>query len=96
MTVTVRFLPEGREVQVSRGATLISAVRGAGLPLASACRAEGLCGRCGVEVVDGAGALSPEDQDEQRAKRRNRIDPRMRLACRALVRANVTLRAHYW
>ena len=74
MHVTVRFLPEGREVQVTRGASLISAVRSAGLPMASACRAEGLCGRCGVEIVDGAGALSPEEPDEQSAKRRNRID----------------------
>jgi ferredoxin len=96
MTVTVRFLPEGREVQVPRGARLISAVRRAGLPLASACGAEGLCGRCGVEIVDGSETLSPEAADEQRAKRRNRIDPRMRLACRTRVRENVTLRALYW
>ena len=96
MPVTVRFLPEGREVQVPRGTRLISAVRSAGLPLASACGADGLCGRCGLEIVDGAGALSPEDADEQRAKRRNRVDPRMRLACRTRVRENITLRAHYW
>ena len=96
MSVTVRFLPDGREVRVPRGASLLAAVRSAGLPLASACRAEGLCGRCGVEIVEGADALSPEDAEEQRAKRRNRVDPRMRLACRARVHESVALRAHYW
>ena len=53
MPVTVRFQPEGREVRCRAARRLLDAVRSAGLPLASACGAEGLCGRCGLEILDG-------------------------------------------
>lgn len=96
MHVTVRFLPDGREVRVARGATLLDAARSAGMPLASACGADGLCGRCGLEVVEGLARLPAEDADEQRSKQRNRVDARLRLACRVRLAADATVRAPYW
>jgi ferredoxin len=94
--VTVRFEPAGIEVRVARGSTLLDAARRAGLPLASACGAEGLCARCGLEVLEGAEALGAEGEDERRSKQRNRIDPRQRLACRAVLGADARVRASYW
>jgi adenylate cyclase len=96
VSVTVRFQPSGREVRVPRGSTLLDAVRRADLPLASACGADGLCARCALEIVDGAASLAPQDEDERRAKRRNRVDGRLRLACRAVLADDATVRAPYW
>jgi ferredoxin len=96
MRVTVRFEPSGREVRVLRGTTLLEAARSAGLPLASACGADGLCARCGLEILDGAAALDIESEDERRSKRRNRVDPRQRLACRVILSADARVRASYW
>jgi ferredoxin len=96
MRVTVRFEPSGREVRVLRGTTLLEAARSAGLPLASACGADGLCARCGLEILDGAAALDAESEDEQRSKRRNRVDPRQRLACRVILSTDARVRASYW
>ena len=96
MRVTVRFEPSGREVRVLRGTTLLEAARSAGLPLASACGADGLCARCGLEILDGGAALEAEGEDERRSKRRNRIDPRQRLACRVILSADARVRASYW
>ena len=96
MRVTVRFEPSGHEVRVLRGTTLLEAARSAGLPLASACGAEGLCGRCGLEILEGGASLGAEDDEETRSKRRNRVDPRERLACRVILSADARVRASYW
>ena len=96
MDIQVRFPTRGRSVSVPSGTLLIDAVRSAELPIASACRADGLCGRCGVAIVAGAGEVAPESPEESRAKQRNRIDPRLRLACRIRVCADVSVTAPYW
>ena len=66
------------------------------LPLASACGADGICGRCALRVLTGAAALSAPDGNEAEVKRRNRIDPELRLACRAAVNGPVVVTASYW
>ncbi len=99
MSCAVRFVPSHgapRREAVRTGTTLLAAVRAAGLPLASACDARGLCGRCGLEVLGGAGALSAPDAREAEVLRRNRQTPGLRLACRARVAGNVVVRAPYW
>ncbi len=93
---TVSFLPSRRSVELAVGGTLHEAARQAGLPIASACGADGLCARCGVEVLDGAEHLPPETPAETRAKRRNRIASHLRLGCRAVPRGDVVVTTSYW
>jgi len=81
----IRFAPSGRQVEVPAGTPLDEAARRAGLPLASSCRGEGLCARCGVRILRGAPHVAAEDAAERDAKRRNRVDPELRLACRVTV-----------
>jgi len=83
-------------VRIEAGATLHDAVRSAGLPIASACGADGICGRCAVLVVAGAERLPPETAQETSVKRRNRVPAGQRLACRVAPRGDVTIRADYW
>jgi len=92
----VRFQPSGRCVEAPAGSTLLEAVLAAELPIARACSAEALCGRCGVRVLSGAGELEPESPAEQRGKQRNRISPELRLACQARLRGDVEVTALYW
>ena len=92
----IRFQPSGRELRVERGTTLLEAARRAGLPVASACGAAGICSRCGVRVLAGAQGLSPETELEARQKQRNRIDPSLRLACRAEAFGDVEVTTGYW
>jgi ferredoxin len=92
----VRFVPAEIEVEVPAGTTLLDAALAAGLPVARSCGADGVCARCGLRVVAGAGALSPEAPDETRIKQRNRIDAELRLACRATIHGDVVATALYW
>jgi 2Fe-2S ferredoxin len=96
MEAHVRFAPSGRSVRVPSGTTLFDAIRRAGLPLATACGAEALCGRCGVRVLAGAESLAPESAVEAAAKRRNRVAPALRLACLVTAAGELELTTDYW
>jgi uncharacterized 2Fe-2S/4Fe-4S cluster protein (DUF4445 family) len=88
--------PVTRQVRVAAGTPLLEAARCLGLPVARGCGGDGLCGRCGLEVLEGAAALSPESAEETRARRRNRGAEGLRLACRARAEGAVTATASYW
>jgi uncharacterized 2Fe-2S/4Fe-4S cluster protein (DUF4445 family) len=95
--VEVRFAPSGRRIRVPVGTSLLEAARRAGLPVASACGAEGLCGRCGMRVLGFASAGIPaESAAEVRVKRANRVDPSQRLSCRVHLRGDLEVTADYW
>jgi ferredoxin len=96
MRARIRFEPSGRTVEVVCGTLLLDAARQAGLPLARACGAEGICGRCGLTVLEGAERLAPQSPLEARAKRRNRVSDAMRLACRITVESDLVVTAPYW
>jgi ferredoxin len=96
MALRIHFLPSGRSVRVERGATLHDAVRRAGLPIASACGADGVCARCAVEVAEGGDRLPPESPEESDLKARNRVAAHHRLACRVAPTDDVTLTTPYW
>lgn len=78
------------------GTTLLEAVRKAGLPIASACGAGALCGRCGVRVLGGRPVPARESAAERDAKRRNRVDEGLRLACRVAVEGDLEVTTSYW
>ena len=52
-THKVTFLPDGRDVEVEEGTTLLQAAEKADVHLNSLCGGEGLCGECRVRVVSG-------------------------------------------
>lgn len=84
------------EVEVPSGTSVLRAATGAGMPIARACGANRVCGRCVVEVRRGLEVLSAEDRCELRTKTRNKLGSRARLACCARVRGDVEVTASYW
>lgn len=93
----VTFRPSARSIEVPAGSTILDAALAAGVPIARACGAEGLCARCGVRVLAGAEASVDEaNAAEVAACLRNRLDPALRLACCARVLGDVEVAAAYW
>ncbi len=76
--------------------TLLDVVHRAGLPLASGCGAQGMCGRCGVQILEGKEYLPSESPREREIKRANRIDPALRLSCALRPRGNLAITTAYW
>ncbi len=79
---------------MSAGTTLLEATRRAELPVASSCGADGVCARCGLEILEGRNSI--ERERERNIKERNRIDPKLRLACRVTISCDLTVTAPYW
>ena len=96
MECRILFLPSGLEARVAPGSNLLETARGAGLAVASACGADGICGRCGLEIVEGEDTLEPPSEREVRVRERNRIDPNLRLSCMLTVEGDLVVTAPYW
>jgi uncharacterized 2Fe-2S/4Fe-4S cluster protein (DUF4445 family) len=86
--VPVTFVPAGVTVWVETGSTVIDAARQAGVIIPVPCGGRGVCGKCGIKVLEGD--LSPADDVEKRGL--TAAPGRVRLACRARVDGPVSLR----
>jgi adenylate cyclase len=73
--------PDGREVVVPLGFTILEASRFAGIPHASVCGGRGRCSTCRVRVVRGAERLPLATVDELRVLGRVGAPAHVRLAC---------------
>jgi adenylate cyclase len=79
-SVTVSY-PDGRQVEVPRGTTLLEASRIGGIPHASVCGGRGRCSTCRVRVIRGGDRLPPASADEMKVLARVGASPGTRLAC---------------
>ncbi|MDP2233831.1 MAG: ASKHA domain-containing protein, partial [Actinomycetota bacterium] len=86
--VPVTFVPADATVWAAVGSTVLSAARSAGVIIAAPCGGRGVCGSCGVIVVDGA--LEPPDDIERSGL--SSAPSNIRLACRARISSAVVLR----
>lgn len=94
MSHRVRFLPADTGVQVESGSTLLEAAQAAGLPVASSCGADGMCGKCGLRITKGQ--AQPPGERELRVTEANRVGPGLRLSCMVVVCGDLTVTADYW
>jgi adenylate cyclase len=78
----VRFTyPDGRQVLVPRGLTVLEASRSAGIPHASVCGGRGRCSTCRVRISRGLESLPTATLEELRVLKRVGAPPNVRLAC---------------
>ena len=91
---TLRLEPKGLAIEVRKGTLLIDAIRSAGLPVARSCGDDLICALCGVRVLKGS--VSREKPVERESKRRNRIDPELRLSCALRVQDDLVVSTDYW
>jgi adenylate cyclase len=83
--------PDGRQVQVPRGFSVLEASRFAGIPHASVCGGRGRCSTCRVRVVAPLSALPPPSAAEQRVLERVGAPPNVRLACQLRPTADLSV-----
>lgn len=81
----VTFLPAGVTVECADGASLFDAGAKAGVTIETACVGKGTCGLCRVKVVEGADALTPYSDEEERHLGNLYHLTRIRLSCRTRI-----------
>ncbi|MCP4804438.1 MAG: 2Fe-2S iron-sulfur cluster binding domain-containing protein [Proteobacteria bacterium] len=88
----IRCEPSGREVEVEPGESVYAALRRVGVPIASTCEADGICGRCAIQVLHGA--LEPPSELETSTRLKQVVEGR--LACLVEPREDLTVTTSYW
>jgi len=92
----VVFTPSGKRGDFADGTSLLVAARALGVDLDSVCGGRGICGRCQIDIAEGAFAkhairsaadhASPWNAVEQRyADKRSALGPGRRLGCQARI-----------
>jgi adenylate cyclase len=83
--------PDGREVLVPRGFSVLEASRFAGIPHASVCGGRGRCSTCRVRIRAGFAALPMPGAGEKRVLDRVGAPPNVRLACQLRPAGNISV-----
>ncbi|MDP6567485.1 MAG: adenylate/guanylate cyclase domain-containing protein [Alphaproteobacteria bacterium] len=73
--------PDGQEVAVEPGASVLEASRMGGIPHASVCGGRGRCSTCRIKIADGLAVLPPAGEEEQKVLQRVGAPGGVRLAC---------------
>ncbi|MEO8035692.1 MAG: 2Fe-2S iron-sulfur cluster-binding protein [Acidobacteriota bacterium] len=90
------FAPLGLSAEAYPNETALDAARRAGAPLGNSCGGTGVCGRCRIQLVEGAEHLSAPTSLELCTAARRRFTEGERLACMAVVNGNCTVTTTYW
>jgi adenylate cyclase len=83
--------PDGREIRVPRGFSVLEASRFARVPHASVCGGRGRCSTCRVRVLSPTSGLPPPSAAEQRVLNRVGAPPNVRLACQLRPTADLSV-----
>jgi 2Fe-2S ferredoxin len=92
----IRFVKNFPEREVASGANLMEELLLAGLPVASSCHGDGICGKCRVRVISGMENLSPINALERMLRDRLRIPNEFRISCQSRVFGDVVVDTTYW
>ncbi len=66
-----------------------------GVPVASSCGGDGICGRCKMEVSSNS-TLPLKTELEQKTLDKNKANPKERLSCQLYVSHDVEVKTTYW
>ena len=75
------------------GVNLMAFLRDSGIPLASSCLGDGICGKCRVAVKAN---LPPPSNLEIETLTRNKAAATERLACQIIIETEIALTTTYW
>lgn len=77
--IKIIFEPGLIEVEIPSGAKVINAIEKAGIPFETPCGGKGICGKCGVKILDGA----PSPTETEKKLLGEKVKEGWRLACQA-------------
>lgn len=82
--IKVIFEPGMIEVEIPSGSKIITAIEKAGIPFELSCGGRGICGKCGVKVIEGAPSPNQTEKKLLSAK----VKEGWRLACQSKLSSN--------
>lgn len=92
----ISFIKDRPQIVVESGTVLMKCLLDAGLPVASSCHGDGICGKCRIIIVEGAENLSRVNALEQMLRARLKVPREYRISCQTLVWGDIKIDASYW
>ena len=93
---SIRFVKNHPTLEVAAGSNLMQSLLAAGLPVASSCHGDGICGKCRVQVLQGAENLSQITGLEQILRDRLKVPREYRISCQTEVLGDILIDTSYW
>jgi 2Fe-2S ferredoxin len=84
------------KIEVPVGTTLMKALLGAGVPVASSCNGDGVCAKCRLQIVSGDNQLSKMGEVESFLQEKFQLKKGERISCQTQVLGDVEVDATYW
>lgn len=84
----VLFKPEGKEININEGETILEAANRAGIYINSECGGEGICGRCKVQILEGEFEKTPSSMTFFTS---DEIQQGYVLACQTKIHSNLVI-----
>lgn len=82
---------------VEAGTHLMSCLIAAGIPVASSCGGDGVCGKCRVRILSHPeNIVSHKEQLKRSSTQTFQLKDDERLSCQSLVQGDITIAASYW
>jgi 2Fe-2S ferredoxin len=81
---------------VDPNSNLMKSLLQQGVPVASSCGGEGICGKCRLLVIEGAEHLSEKNDVEKFLCESMSLKPQERVSCQTQVLGDVKVDAGYW
>jgi 2Fe-2S ferredoxin len=93
----IKFAKNYDPIEAPAGKVLMQHLIEAGLPIASSCGGNGICGKCKVNVILGADKLSKMTEEERLCLERNLGHPdTQRLSCQCEISGDILIDTDYW
>ena len=89
MTYTIKILSHDKKIRAARGDLLADRILEAGIDLSLYCNKKGMCGKCFVEIVEGA--LPPADEREKTLLKQKQLSVNHRRACKYKIKSNLAI-----
>jgi len=89
MTYTIKILSHDKKIRAARGDLLAEKILEAGIDLSLYCNKKGMCGKCFVEIVEGA--LPSADEREKTLLKQKQLSEHHRLACKYKIKSNLAI-----
>lgn len=83
-------------ITVPMGVNLMKALLEQGVPVASSCAGDAVCGKCWVHINEGAEHLSPPSAEEIHLIAVKDLPKKCRLTCQVEVLGDISIDTPYW
>lgn len=91
-----KSLLNNQPIEIQLKENLMFELLRAGLPVASSCKGDGVCGKCKVTILKGHENILPESELETFLKIQNNLKENERISCQIKVIGNIEIDTPYW